>query len=197
MIWGWWGGRDGIAKAGKAARDAKIKELLGFNEPDQKTQANMSVERALEAWPLLMKTGLRLGSPGCVHPDRDWMKQFMAGVRERGLRVDFVCVHSYGGTNVNALVKRLEEVHRMFRKPLWITELAVGDWEAKSAAANRYKPDAVLRFMEQALPRLDKLDFLERYAWFPAKPDNRALGTSALFNEEGTLTRLGECYRDS
>jgi hypothetical protein len=98
---------------------------------------------------------------------------------------------------VNALVKRLEEVHRMFRKPLWITELAVGDWEAKSAAANRYKPDAVLRFMEQALPRLEKLDFLERYAWFPAKPDNRALGTSALFNEEGTLTRLGECYRDS
>ena len=35
------------------------------------------------------------------------------------------------------------------------------------------------------------------YAWFPAKPDNKALGTSALLDETGKLTRLGECYRDA
>jgi hypothetical protein len=38
---------------------------------------------------------------------------------------------------------------------------------------------------------------VERYAWFPAKPDSRALGTSALFDADGKLTRLGECYRDA
>ena len=44
-----------------------------------------------------MKTGLRLGSPVCVHPDNAWMKAFMQGVAERKLRVDFICMHSYGG----------------------------------------------------------------------------------------------------
>jgi hypothetical protein len=145
-----------------------------------------------------METGMRLGSPGCVHPDKEYMVDFMKGVKERGLRVDFINVHSYGGPNPEALVKRLENVHRMFdERPLWITEFAVGDWEAESVEKNRHKPETVLRFMEKVLPMLDKLDFLERYAWFPAKTTSIPLGTSALFNEDGSLTRLGECYRDA
>lgn len=44
---------------------------------------------------------------------------------------------------------------------------------------------------------LDKLEFVERYAWFPAKPDRAPLGTSALFHESGKLTPLGECYHDA
>jgi hypothetical protein len=197
MVWGYWGNKQGIEKAAKAAKDAGIKNLLGFNEPDQKSQANLSVEKALDLWPILMETGLRLGSPGCVHPDRDWMKEFMDGVEKRKLRVDFICVHSYGGPNADALVKRLEQVHRMFDRPLWITEFAVGDWDAKSAETHRHRPDTVLRFMDEVLPRLDRLDFVERYAWFPAGQDNRALGTSALFDAQGKLTRLGQRYRDA
>jgi hypothetical protein len=196
MIWGHWGDDEKIAKAGREARESGIKELLGFNEPDKKDQSNLSVERALKAWPLLEATGLRLGSPACVHPDTDWMQAFMKRADTRGLRVDFVCVHTYHGPNVEALVRRLTETHRMYGKPIWITEFAVGDWEAKSVEQNRHKPEKILRFMEKALPALEKLEFVERYAWFPAKPDNGALGTSALFDEEGGLTPLGECYRD-
>lgn len=44
---------------------------------------------------------------------------------------------------------------------------------------------------------LERLDFVERYAWFPAKPTSGPLGTSALLDENGALTRLGECYRDA
>lgn len=44
-----------------------------------------------------METGLRLGSPGCVHPDKDCMIEFMAAVKSHLLRVDFVYVHSCGG----------------------------------------------------------------------------------------------------
>ncbi len=58
-------------------------------------------------------------------------------------------------------------------------------------------PDDVLRFMEEVLPQLDKLDFIERYVWFRAGLDNKSLGTSALFDGAGKLTRLGECYRDA
>ena len=196
MIWGYWGNEESIAKAGAAAKAAGIDTLLGFNEPDQKSQANMKLEKALKTWPLLMKTGLRLGSPGCVHPDNDWMKGFMAAAKQRKLRVDFVCVHSYGGANPDALIKRLHTIHKMYGKPIWITEFAVGDWDAKSPEQNRHRPGAVLKFMEKVLPRLEQLDFIERYAWFPAGQNNNALGTSALFDPSGKLTRLGEFYRD-
>jgi hypothetical protein len=50
--------------------------------------------------------------------------------------------------------------------------------------------------MKEVLIALEELDFVERYAWFPAKPDNRALGTSALFDEEGNLTELGKIYSE-
>lgn len=196
MIWGYWGNKESIAKDGASIKAAGIKELLGFNEPDQIKQANLSVEKVLDLWPLLMETGLRLGSPGCVHPDREWMKSFMEGAKKRHLRVDFVCVHSYGGPSADALVKRLTEIHKLYGKPIWITEFAVGDWEAKSPAQNRHSPATVLKFMEAVLPRLEKLDFVERYAWFPAGQEDAALCTSALFDKAGKITRLGECYRD-
>lgn len=191
------GDAEAIADAASAAKKAGITELLGFNEPDVKKQGNMTIEETLAAWPLLMKTGMRLGSPGCTHPDKEWMIEFMASVKERKLRVDFVCVHSYGGPSAEALVKRLEKIHQMFERPIWITEFAVGDWEAKSIEENRHKPETVLRFMEKVLPMLDKLDFVERYAWFPAKPTSIPLGSSALFDAEGALTPLGKCYRDA
>jgi hypothetical protein len=186
-----------VAAAAQAARKAGTTDLLGFNEPEKKEQGNMTLDEALDAWPVLMETGLRLGSPGCVHPDKEWMIAFMDGVKKRGLRVDFVCVHSYGGPNADALVNRLEKVHQMFGCPLWITEFGVGDWKAKSPEQNQHKPETVLRFMEQVLPRLEKLDFLERYAWFPSKPTSAPLGSSALYDDNGVLTRLGECYRDA
>ena len=196
MIWGYWGNSKPIQSAGQAAQKAGIKELLGFNEPDGKKQANMSVEKALKAWPHLMETGLRLGSPACVHPDNEWMKTFMERAKRQDLRVDFVCVHSYGGASSKSFLSRMEKIHRLYKKPLWITEFAVGDWNAKSPQQNRYKPDKVLKFMEEVLPALQKRDYIEKFAWFPAGQNNNALGTSALFDNKNQLTKLGKFYRD-
>ena len=194
MVFGKWGIKESATKAAAFAKSIGVREILGFNEPDESKQANLSVEKALDAWPMLMETGLRLGSPSCVHPDKEWMKEFMAGVKERKLRVDFVCMHSYGGPSAKSLVQRIESIHAMFEKPIWITEFAVGDWEAKSPETNRHKPERVLKFMEEALPLLDAMDIVERYAWFPAKQDDNALCTSALFDKDDRLTPLGECY---
>lgn len=184
-----------VREAGATVRKQGGKVLLGFNEPDQKKQADMTVEQALELWPGLMEPGLRLGSPACVHPDNEWMRAFMKGVAERRLHVDFVTVHSYGGLNVDELMNQLEAVHKLFSRPIWITEFAVGDWKAKTRAENRYQPEQIVGFMEQLLPRLDRCDFVERYAWFPANPDNHALGPCALFNEDASLTPVGQAYR--
>jgi hypothetical protein len=186
---------DSLPQLRAELRQNKLKTLLGYNEPDQTKQGNVTVEEALEQWPKLMELGVRLGSPAGVHPDRDWMKAFMKGVVERQLRVDFVTVHSYGGPSADALMKRLAAVHEMFGRPLWITEFAVGDWNAKSRAENKYRPEQIVEFVRDVLPRLDACEFVERYAWFPAKPDSAPLGPCALFNEDGTLTPVGEAYR--
>jgi hypothetical protein len=197
MIWKYNGNPQAVENVAAAAKKEGIKELLGYNEPDQSSQANMSVQQALEAWPILQQTGLRLGSPGCVHPDNEWMKSFMEGAKKRDFKVDFVCVHSYSGPNAAAFINRLEAIHKLYKKPIWITEFAVGDWNAKSPAENKFKADDVLKFMEDVLPKLNRLDFVERYAWFPAGVTSAALGTSALWDAEGKLNRLGECYRDA
>ncbi|MEN1678131.1 MAG: glycosyl hydrolase [Planctomycetota bacterium] len=197
MVWGG-SSSDKMAERVEKLRprvdSGEIQWLMGFNEPDQKSQSNMTVEKVLELWPLLMELDVPLLSPGCVHPDRDWMKQFMAGVEKKKLRVDSVAVHSYGGPSAPILMRRLQNVYKMFGRPLWITEFAVGDWKAKSVEENKHSTGSVEAFMRQVLPALERARFVERYAWFSAAPSSRALGTSALVDDEGELTRLGKLY---
>ena len=79
MIWG--------AKNADAATLATAKSqgsvLLGFNEPDMGSQSNMTAQQALDLWPKLQATGLRLGSPAVAARRRDaaggWLDQFMTG----------------------------------------------------------------------------------------------------------------------
>ena len=177
------------------AAEIGCKELLGFNEPDAKTQGDTSVEAALAAWPRIEATGLRLGSPACVHPDNEWMMAFMKGAKNRGLRVDFICMHSYGGPGVESLVKKIEKVHALYKRPIWITEFAVADWEAKSSAENRHKPGKIAEFVTKLLPQLEAMDIVERYAWFHGGVSGSALATSKLFNADGSLTVVGKAYR--
>lgn len=184
-----------LARVKSRARIHGYGELLGFNEPDAKTQGNTSVEKALELWPKLEATGLRLGSPSCVHPDNEWMTAFMKGVDQRGLRVDFVCMHSYAGPSADSLVKRLEEVHALYKRPIWITEFAVADWKAESPGENRHKPEKIAEFVAKLLPQLEALDIVERYAWFHGGVSGAALASSQLFNPDGSLTIVGEAYR--
>lgn len=186
-----------VARVKALAASAGYRELLGFNEPDAESQGNMSVEDALAAWPKLEATGLRLGSPGCVHPDNEWMLAFMKGVEQRRLRVDFVCVHSYGGPGVDSLARRLEKVHALFNRPIWITEFAVADWDAKAPARNRFSEERVADFVAGILPRLEAMDFVERYSWFHGGVSGEPLRSSRLFHPDGSLTLVGKAYRDS
>lgn len=186
-----------IMRVKALAAAAGYRELLGFNEPDAESQGNMTVEEALEAWPKLEATGLRLGSPGCVHPDNEWMLAFMKGVEQRGLRVDFICVHSYGGPGVDSLVRRLEKVRALFGRPIWITEFAVADWDAKSPGGNRFSEERVAEFVSGILPRLEAMDFVERYAWFHGGVSGEPLRSSRLFYPDGSLTLVGRAYRDA
>lgn len=199
MIWGYWGNTDGFKRNIRRLHQDRLAgredTLLGFNEPDKKNQANISVDKALRAWPYLEWTGLRLGSPATVNPENEWMQEFMRKAKEKDFRVDFVTVHWYGGANADNLISRLKKVHQMYGKPIWITEFAVADWNAKSRVDNKFTEQQVLRFMKEVLPRLDKLDYVERYAWFSSGVDHPNLGPSSLRKKNGSLTELGKFYK--
>ncbi|QQQ74962.1 sigma-70 family RNA polymerase sigma factor [Saccharothrix sp. 6-C] len=193
MIWG--------AKTATPANLAAVKgqgtTLLGFNEPDLGEQSNMTVEQALDLWPQLQATGMRLGSPAVAHSGDQaggWLDRFMTGARQRGLRVDFITLHWYGSdfgpAAVGHLKSYLDAVRARYGLPVWLTEYSLMDF---SGGGVRYPDDRQLADFAGASSRmLEDLPYLERYAWFALPADKPGTG---LYVPGGTPNRAGEAYR--
>ena len=174
--------------------------LLGFNEPDHPGQATMTVTQALDLWPRLQSTGLRLGAPAVAtgaNVTGGWLDSFLQGATARGLRVDFIPVHWYGAdfdaTNATAQLRSyLQATYDRHRKPLWLTEYALIDWSSGTA---RYPTQAQqAAFVQQSTAMLQGLSFVERYAWFTLST-SRGDGTG-LYNGT-TATQVGAAYRSA
>ena len=68
--------------------------ILGFNEPDNSSQSNMTVPVAIANWSPLVNHSVRVGSPataGNPLTSGSWLTQFMT--YNPNPKVDFVCVH--------------------------------------------------------------------------------------------------------
>lgn len=183
-----WSGKD-MGEIG----EVKGSTLLGFNEPDLAGQANMSVEQALDLWPQLMNTGMRLGSPSPAwggDAAGGWLDRFMKGAADRKYRVDFITVHFYTANfdtaqAVNELRTYLTKVYARFHKPIWLTEFALINHDGMI-----YPPEwQTAAFVKAATNMLEGLPYLERYAWF-AMPNTRGNGTG-LYNDQGDPTPAG------
>ncbi|OXS35605.1 glycosyl hydrolase [Streptomyces sp. XY006] len=174
--------------------------LLGFNEPDHPGQATMSVTQALDLWPRLQSTGLRLGAPAVAtgaNVAGGWLDSFLQGAAARGLRVDFIPVHWYGAdfnaTNATAQLRGyLQSTYDRHKKPLWLTEYALIDWSSGTA---RYPTQAQqAAFVQQSTAMLQSLPFVERYAWFTLST-SRGDGTGLYAGT--TATQVGAAYRSA
>jgi hypothetical protein len=172
--------------------------LLGFNEPDSKGQADMTVADAIELWPKLMDTGLRLGSPGTTQ-GAPWLDEFMAECAERDYRVDFICLHWYGDItkpdaveNVRRYVTRYWEKYRL---PIWLTEYSGADWKWNQRPPVTWEMNA--RFARESVAMLESLPFVERYAWFSTSKTRGIYATVGLYETADEVTIVGEAYRDA
>jgi RNA polymerase sigma factor (sigma-70 family) len=176
--------------------------LLGFNEPDMSSQANMSVQQALDLWPQLMATGMTLGSPavasGAATPG-GWLDQFMAGAKARGYRVNFITVHWYGGDfqtgpAVQQLESYLQAIWARYHLPIWLTEFALTNFSGSTAV---YPTDAQqAAFLTAATTMLDTLPYVQRYAWF-SLPTSAGSGTTGLFNPGPSVTQVGRAFESA
>jgi hypothetical protein len=192
MMWG----AASVTAAGLAQAKRDGTELLGFNEPDLSSQADMTVSQALDLWPRLEATGMRLGSPA-VATGADqaggWLDQFMAGARQHGYRVDFITLHWYGSDFGSAAVGQLRNylaaVYRRYHKPIWLTEYALIDF----GGGRKYPTQAQqAAFVTGSTTMLDSLSYVRRYAWFalPSQGDD-----TGLYRAGGTPTQVGVAYR--
>ena len=89
-------------------------------------------------------------------------------------------------------MKQIDAIYAKYKKPIWITEFAVADWAGKHPGG--YDVNLVSQFMKDACAGLESRDFVERYTWKTRTLSDSNLGTSSLFNDDGTLTPLGAMY---
>lgn len=170
--------------------------LLGFNEPDHKDQADLSVDAALKAWPSLMASGLRLGSPAPSDGGLGWLYDFVKKADAANMRVDFIAVHYYravadpGDAKGAAaqFYRFLKEIHDRTGRPIWVTEWNNGANWTKAPDPNEKQQKAAIAAMIQML---DETPFVERYALYNWVEDCRMVS-----RKDNSLTPAGEVYRD-
>ena len=161
--------------------------VLGFNEPDNKKQADISVSDALAAWSHVAKRAKLVGSPATAgNPLKsDWLQDFMKGEP----KVDFITVHWYKGADAKHFITDMEEIHKAFGKPIWVTEFAPQTAASSEKEPGKYSQSEVDAFIRETIRWMERTAWLERYAWH----DSRT-GTSALFDAQGELTATGKTY---
>ncbi|WP_310378824.1 glycosyl hydrolase [Flavobacterium sp.] len=179
----------------------KATHVMGYNEPDNctgqgGTNGGCIIENAVGTYQNLMKTGLRLVSPSCTEGAAfTWLKNFHTRAIELDVRIDVIAVHWYDwGSNptvnanptpeqvFNRFKTYLTNVHNLYGLPIWITEFN----------ANPNRTGSVnLEFMKLALPYLESLNYIERYAWF--QPSS---GVANYFDAGGNYTAAGIYYKN-
>ena len=181
----------------------KATHALGFNEPDdcneQSGQYNnlCNTDIAIKYYQNLMKTGLRIVSPSCHEGQAlGWLKTFYNKAKDKNIRIDAIAVHWYDwssnpASSPNAdpqkVFKRfktyLQNVYNYYHLPIWVTEF--------NANPNRttYVNN---EFMKLALPYLETLNYVERYAWF--QPSS---GVANFYDGNGNLTETGNIYKNN
>ena len=165
--------------------------VLGFNEPDNSTQSNITVATAVSLWPSFNNSAIQLGTPGTQanSTGQTWFTSFMGSVNgSTTLHADFIAIHWYGWNagSCDAAASQFESYIKYAEgfsgnRPLWITE-----W----GCLNNSAPDAqtVLNFYKGALAVFAKHPRVARYSWYPWSTNNE------LVNSDGTLTALGNAY---
>lgn len=183
-----------------------VKYLLGYNEPNFRSQANMTPDSAAQLWPIVEQIArdfnLKLVAPalnysgealadGNVYQPEQWMDAFLAAYPEA--HFDYLALHCYMNS-ASAQKSYVENFAKKYGKQVWLTEFCSWEGTVDSIAQQRA--------MVQKVRDLELSPYVYRYAWFKARGGasapyyrlvyipNVATGQPA----PGTLTNTGKIY---
>lgn len=183
-----------------------VKYLLGYNEPNFSSQANMTPDSAARLWPIVEQIArdfnLKLVAPalnysgealrdGRVYQPTDWMDAFLAAYPDA--HFDYLALHCYMNS-ASAQLGYVENFAKRYGKQVWLTEFC--SWEGNVDSVSQK------RSMVQKVHTLEESPYVYRYAWFKAKgsataPYFRLLINQNLLTHEpawGTLSGTGKIY---
>lgn len=162
--------------------------ILSFNEPDgcYPGSACMTVNQSVAGYKSFMQPfagRVRLGAPAITNggppSSLTYLAEFLGNCT--GCTIDFICLHWY--SNVYAfsyLQYYVELAYNQTGLPIWLTEFGI---DSSGGTDAQYQA-----FLEQALPWLDAVPYVERYAYFYDGP-------GYLISEDGTaLSAQGVIY---
>lgn len=179
-----------------------VKYLLGFNEPNFTSQANMTPAQAAEKWPavkaLAKELGLKLVAPALNYSPNTWqpipwMDEFLRLLNDPE-PFDYLAIHSYGGFGV---IKDLAtQFHDKYGKEVFVTEFCLWPGEAGYVS-----PEAQIASMIESVTWLEKTEWIKGYAWFKAvgqsssnSGPNYGLLLSGKGDEKRELSEQGYVY---
>jgi len=189
MLWGPGQAADfeQVARAGFNSSTA----VLGFNEPDNSGQSNLSPSTAAALWkqylqPLAGK--LRLGAPAVTSAPsgKPWLQNFFSACS--GCTVDFIPIHWYGSDS-SAFESYVTDIHNTFNKNIWITE-----WACVEYAPPPCDQNSVNTFLQDTTAWLTQQSWVERYAWFGQRVNGIPTEDAFLSPDGQTATPLGTQY---
>ncbi|CAM9227153.1 unnamed protein product, partial [Ectocarpus sp. 12 AP-2014] len=177
--------------------------MLGFNEPNFGSQANLTPQEAAALWSTVKSEAATLGaeivSPAvnfcgedCTKEDPyEWLDDFFSACE--GCDVTAIAVHIY-----TCEVRYLNKILHGYLKyglPIWITEFACADDAAYMNEASQ------AAYLADALTLLELHPSVARYAWFTGRGgDDVGVTGSDLLSATGVLTQVGsvfvETYQD-
>ncbi|KAK1973368.1 glycosyl hydrolase catalytic core-domain-containing protein [Colletotrichum cereale] len=147
--------------------------ILSFNECDRPDQCNLDAASAAAAHVKFVNRNSAAAGEGL-----SWLELWVWTCDSLGCEYDFCVAHWYGNS-VEDLLKHVASVHEICRgKPVWLTEFAINDGSDEQHAA----------FITAVIPKLDAVDYLERYAYFMIREGRFVSGS--------TITSSGQAYAE-
>lgn len=185
---------------GYPTNKTNITHLSGYNEPDNPVEDSYtslgggSRDAAVAAWPELLATGLRVGSPACTDGGKWWLFDFMDKANAAGLRVDYITIHFYRcGQSAASFKSFLQEIWDRYQKPIWVTEFNNG---ANWTTCGDPTPDQNASVIGSFIDMLDETPWIERYAVYSNVEWQRNMTWEAKWDGSAGLTPAGVVYRD-
>ncbi|KAF8076205.1 glycosyl hydrolase catalytic core-domain-containing protein [Lyophyllum atratum] len=168
--------------------------VFGFNEPNQQGQSDMTPQRGAQLWQQyiqpLKAQGYSLISPACTNAPsgKKWLQDFFGACK--GCTADGVALHFYG-TDPQAMINYLIDMHNTFNLPIWPTEYACQNF----GGGKQCSKDDVFNFMSKTKKFMDETPWLKHYFAFGAMYDMGNVNPlNQLLGNDGRPTDLGYMY---
>ncbi|KAG8915162.1 hypothetical protein FRC01_003764, partial [Tulasnella sp. 417] len=160
-------GSGGIASLSTKLQQSGSGYLLGFNEPDNGGQSNLSPATAASLWKQYIEpikaqnSTIKLISPAVTNAGAPgglaWLDSFLSYCT--GCHIDGVAIHWYGGwiDDFKAFINDAKK----YNKPLYMTEFGL-EWDQYATV------DSFTQFLPLAMSYMDNEPAIVKYAFFGA-----------------------------